>query len=506
MAQTTEATFDGLRRRADAELRQQQWSAAADTLRRMLALRPAFADGWFNLGYALRQAGAFVPALDAYAQALRHGIAAPAIVHVNRAVILADHLRDDAAAGAALEQALTLDPQHPVALLNLGNLHEERGRRDAAIDCYRRLLAHHGDATTAAVEALARLAHLEPPSRLDDPVLQRLQAVARADGARPDSVSATLWLALGRALDALDATAPAFEAFGAGKRAAHRGHGRYAPAEAERQVAELIAAFPAAAPRRPGRHAPEPLFICGLFRSGSTLLEQVLSAHPAVAAGGELDLLPRLALQTLAPFPSRAASLDPAQYAALADDYHAALRARLPASGAGSRLATDKRPDNYRLIGLIKQLFPAARIVHTVRDPRDVALSIYMQHLNPRAFPYAATLADIGHQIGLHQRLMRHWTDLYPDDILAFDYDAFVAAPESTLRPLLARLDLDWDPACLEFHALDNTVKTASYWQVRRPLYADASGRWRRYHAHLAPLDTALRAAGVEPADRGAVR
>ncbi|MDR7194736.1 tetratricopeptide repeat-containing sulfotransferase family protein [Luteimonas terrae] len=498
MAQADTGDFEMLRRRADIELRQQRWAAAAATCHRLLALRPTFADGWFNLGYALRHSGAYVPALQAYAQALRYGVADEATVHVNRAVILADHLRDDAAAEAALDLALTVDPRHPGALLNRGNLHEERGHRDAAIARYRQVLAHHDDQTGAAGEALARLTHLVPPSHVDDPLLARLWAAARSGTSRPDGLRATLWLSLGRALDTLDATDAAFESFASGKQAAHRGHGQYDPAVADRQAEAMIAAYPTPAPPRPGVHAPEPLFICGMFRSGSTLLEQVLGAHPDVAAVGELDLLPRLAAQALAPFPARAASLDPARCGALAAQYHAALCARLPDGGAGCRLATDKRPDNYRLIGLIKQLFPAARIVHTVRDPRDVALSIFMQHLNPRAFPYAATLAGIGHQIGVHQRLVAHWRSLYPDDIVSFDYDAFVVNPEATLRPLLAHLGLAWSPACLQFHTRATTVKTASYWQVRRPLYTDASGRWRRYRAHLAPLEAALRAAGVD--------
>ncbi len=497
MAQAETSDFETLRRLADVELRQRRWSAAVAACRRLINLRPAFADGWFNLGYALRHSGHYAQALDAYAQALRHGVADAAIVHVNRAAIFSDHLRNDAAAEAELQQALVVSPGHAAALLNLGNLHEERGRRVLAIDCYRQLLAGDDAHAPGVGDALARLAHLLPPVQRDDPLLQRLHALVQSDAALPDGLRATLWFALGRAWDALGHTQAAFDAFAAGKRAAHQGHADYDPDGAARYVHDLTQAFAIAARPRPGVHVPAPVFICGMFRSGSTLLEQVLAAHPDVATTGELDLLPRMAAHTLAPFPASAALLDATQYAALADQYHAALCARLPDGGAGRRLATDKRPDNYLLIGLIKQLFPAAKIVHTVRDVRDVALSIYMQHLNPRAFAYAGTLDGIGHQMGLHRRLMAHWEALYPGDIVHFDYDAFVAAPEATLRPLLAQLGLDWAPACLQFHQLTNTVKTASYWQVRRPLYADASGRWRRYRAHLGPLEAALADAGI---------
>jgi hypothetical protein len=115
-----------------------------------------------------------------------------------------------------------------------------------------------------------------------------------------------------------------------------------------------------------------------------------------------------------------------------------------------------------------------------------------MQPLHPSLAPYACTLDGIGHYMQQCRRLVAHWKSLYPDDVLEFDYDAFVRTPEPVLRQLLEALELPWDPACLHFHRLDNTVKTASYWQVREPLHASASGRWQRYRHHLQPLLTAL--------------
>lgn len=235
-----------------------------------------------------------------------------------------------------------------------------------------------------------------------------------------------------------------------------------------------------------------------MFRSGSTLVEQVLAAHPAVVPGGELDLLPRMAARQLAPFPAAMATLDAARAAALAAAYRTET-ARLFPHAAEAAYLTDKRPDNFLLVGLAKRLFPAAKIIHTVRHPLDNGLSIHMQHLDPRGFAYANDLRDTGHYYGQYRRLMAHWKRLYPDSIHDFDYDAFVRDPQATAEALLAFLDLPWDPRCLEFHRLDNTVKTASYWQVRRPLYAEASGRWRQYRRHLEPLAEALRAAGVDP-------
>lgn len=484
-----------LRRDAHERLAARDWPAAVAACRRLLERCPADADGWFNLGYALRQAGAFEAAIEAYGQALRRGVADPAMVHVNRAAILADHLRRDDAAEAELRRALELSPAHPHALLNLGNLHEERGRRADAITAYQRLLGR-GEHDPMAAEALARLAALQPPAALQDPLLAQLRRVAE-DGRVPAASRANLCFARGRALDALGDTGTAFAAFVAGKALAHAGHRDYDADAAEARTSELIEAFPRPASARGACLQPVPVFICGMFRSGSTLLEQVLAGHPDIAAAGEVDLLPRMAATVLSPFPASVAGLDGPRRDLLAAQYHRALMARLPAQAATSTMVTDKRPDNVLLAGLAKELFPQARIIHTVRDPRDIALSVLMQHLNPRAFAWAADLQAIGHHMLQQRRLVAHWRRLYPGDVLEFDYDAFVAAPGPTLRALLEQLGLPWHAGCLHFERLGNTVKTASAWQVRKPLHADASGRWRRYRDQLQPLSEMLRAAGI---------
>ncbi|MEE7560992.1 sulfotransferase, partial [Xanthomonas sp. Kuri4-2] len=268
---------------------------------------------------------------------------------------------------------------------------------------------------------------------------------------------------------------------------------RYDPERSARRTDALIAAF-GPSPETPAAAAADdaqPLFICGMFRSGSTLLEQVLSRHPQVRAGGELDLLPQLVAQCLQPFPAAAGALSRAQLDALAARYRQHARQVFGDTGA-ARYLSDKRPDNFLLIGLIKRLFPAARIVHTARDPLDNGLSIFLQQLNPQRFDYAGRLEDIGHFYGEYRRLMAHWTACYPQSLHTFDYDAFVRAPAPTLAALLRFLDLPWAPDCLQFHRAQRAVRTGSYWQVRQPLHADACGRWRHYREPLAPLREAL--------------
>lgn len=482
---------------ADRLLAAARWSEAADLYRAALERRPSHADAWFNLGYALRMSGRFDEAMAAYRQALEHRVLQPEIAHVNLAAILSDHLGRDAEAFAELQAALALAPTCAPALLNLGNLHEERGERIRAADCYRRLLGMgHEPADAMHCLAIARLLQLEPPASRDDPLLLRARGLAATDHL-DSSGRATLLFAIGRTLDALNETRDAFAAFVEGNIRAHAGASPYVPEHSRSRSEALIAACDGGvSPTACQEMTPEPLFICGMFRSGSTLLEQVLCGHPDVAAAGELDLLPRIAMGPLSPYPASLARLDQARCTDLAAGYHAAMLARARICGP-HRYITDKRPDNYQLIGLIKRLFPRAKILNTVRDPIDNGLSIFMQHLNPYAFRYAGSLADIGHHYGEYRRLIAHWKAVHPCDVFDFDYDAFVSDPEGTLRPLLDFLELPWHANCLAFHRLGNTVKSASYWQVRQPLYAEASGRWRRYREHLGPLLHALRAQGV---------
>lgn len=466
-----------------------------------LKRNPAHADSWYDLAILLRAEGRPDDALNAYEEALKRNISDPEEVHLNRGVIFADDLRRDDDAAREFEAAIRLNPDFAPAVLNLANLKEECGEREAAASLYRQIAPASGAATAPhhemRLEALARLAHLEPPSSAEDPSLDRLADAASRAGAASPITRANLWYALGRALDALGQYDRAFEAFLAANREVRRGGPAYDPARVTRDVDALITAFATRAGGTRQDAAPRPVFICGMFRSGSTLVEQALTAHPRVTPGGELNLLNRIADIDLAPYPQSIPALDDRRAAALARRYTDDLRRIFPECATPGAIVTDKRPDNFLRIGLIKRLFPDARIVHTVRDPVDTCLSTFFQHLDQRLAGYASDLADCGRYYGEYRRMMAHWKKLYADDIIDFDYDRFVANPRPELERLLSFLGLEWSESCLAFHELKNSVKTASYWQVRRPLYRESSGRGRRYAPFLAPLTGALRDAGV---------
>lgn len=452
---------------------------AATAYRRLLALRPDLTDSWYNLALMERRAGRFEAALAAYDEALKRGVTGPEEVHLNRGVILADDLGRSDLARVELEAALALVPDYLPALLNLGNLHEDLGERDAARDAYARALAVDPDQAVA----LARLAGLSRPSGMDDPVFARLRQALELPG-RTHEERAELGFALGRALDQAEAWEAAFAAYAdanAASRAADPAGGRYDRAAYERFVDSLIDAFPDPAPAVPDP-TRAPIFICGLFRSGSTLVEQILAAHPRVTMGGELGLVPGL-VRGLTGYPG---PLSPEESARLRGLYRDGLAAARPEVDE----VTDKRPDNFLHIGLIKAMFPDARIIHTVRDPLDTILSNWFLHLD-RSMPQALDLEDMAHWHGQYRRLMAHWSALYPD-IHTVDYDALVAEPRPVIAGLLTACGLDWDEACMDFHTARTAVRTASVWQVRQPLYRRASGRWRNYARHLGRVRAAL--------------
>lgn len=478
--------WQDLLRQASRLRRDGRVGEAIAAYRQLLALHPDLPDSWYNLGWLQRQERRFEEALESYAQALSRGVSGAEEAHLNRAVILADHLARPEEAEAELNAALALNPRYVPALINLGNLAEDVGRRDDARDAYTRAV----EAEPGNMLALSRLAGVTAPAGPDEPLIATLEQVLARTGLS-GAERADLGFALGRLLDEVGRYDDAFAAYSAANRASRASFGPgfqgYEPAAHEAFIDRLIAAFPAPAPPLAVGEGTAPLFICGMFRSGSTLAEQILASHSGVRSGGELDILPALIARELKPYPEAVAALGEDGALALRRAYLSELK-RL---GLGAGLVTDKRPDNFLHIGLIKTIFPEAKIVHTRRHALDNALSVYFLHLNPH-MAYALDLADIAHWYGQYRRLMDHWRSLYGGDIFDLDYDALVADPRPTLGAVFEFCGLKWEDACMDFHAAAHPVKTASVWQVRQPLHSASSGRWRNYARHIEPLRQGL--------------
>ena len=501
---------------ADALERAGRLEESVRLLEQVLGQWPALTDCWYNLGLRRRCLGRPLEALEAYRSALEHGVTGPEEVHLNRGVIYADDLQRFDEAEREYLAALRIAPGYAPALLNLANLREDEGRRAEARELYERILAQGAAPGPTWPEALARLANATPFTDAADPLIRRLRD-ALSGRALPPAARASLGFALGRALDAVGDYDAAWEAYVAANRdsraSAPPGTPRYDRAAHERFIDRIIATFdagfaarcatrsdtagdPAARRMAPGSGAAGLVLVCGMFRSGSTLAEQVLAAHPRVTAGGELTWLPELAqpaqgTPALARFPESFADAGPARIAALAARYAQQRLATFPQAD----VLTDKRPDNFLYLGLARAMFPEARIVHTRRSPLDNCLSVWFLHLD-HGMAYATDLLDIAHYYLQQERLMTHWHSLFGGAIHAFDYDGFVRDPRPALEGLLTHCGLAWDERCLRFHEARSRVRTASVWQVRQPLYQASSGRWKNYARQLGPLREALAAAG----------
>ncbi|MDP7030440.1 MAG: sulfotransferase [Phycisphaerales bacterium] len=235
-----------------------------------------------------------------------------------------------------------------------------------------------------------------------------------------------------------------------------------------------------------------PVFIAGMPRSGTSLLDQIIDAHPHAAGVGELSALEEFA-RTMGgqydpskPPPQSYGAYQSKEWTTAANRYVAQITAMAP---KGAERVVNKALGNVILVGLLSRLFPKTRIIHITRDPRDVAVSCFMGGFNSRMFPWASRLDWIAAAWAQSQRLMDHWKAVLDVPILDVRYEDLVTTPETTMPELTSFLGLPWDDACARFHTQRRTVRTLSYDQVNRPLYTSSVGRWRHYASHLEGID-----------------
>lgn len=385
--------------------------------------------------------------------------------------------KDDAAAEAQVRDVLAEAPELVDAWWVLGRILSEAGRFGEARAAFERCVEL--DAGQALVfYDLVRCFRL---GEADRPLVETIRATLRT--ARGSDPRMRLNLALGKALDDLGDAQGAMACFAEAARA-RSDMAAFDRAGFQRATDAAIGRF---TPEFIARHAGEgdpsgrPIFVLGLPRSGTTLVEQILSSHPQVEGAGELPLwaAQAAAFETLRGDAGTGAFLQAAARAAL--DVYARL-------APGAARVVDKTPANLRWAGLIHLALPNAVIVHCRRDPRDVGLSMAMTYFAPRA-----DVATFGEDFALYwrelDRLAGHWRDVLPKDrFVEVGYEALVREPDIQTRALVAACGLAWDDACLHPEANGRVVRTPSKWQARQPIAAGSVGRWRRYEPWLGPL------------------
>ena len=439
--------------------------------KKFLAGQPDSAIAAFNYAYNLARAVESEAAIAMYERALKLGISEPEEVHLNIANIYMDQLHDHDKAKVHLEKALAINPTYPAAFQNLGTLAEQEGDREQARKNFEKCLQADPDNATA----LARLADTQKFAEDDDPLLTRLATTARG------SNNSDVHFAVGKAYEQLRNFEMAWQHFEKGNALDRQSMPAYNAEQAEARFGRIAQLCTREWLEQFEGSSSERVFICGMFRSGSTLLEQMLASHPGFVAGGESEFFPRL---IAGEFPAYPEGLDSISLKALLTWQKQHTEQTKKLFGEAPRV-TDKRPDNFLYIGLIKAVLPSAKFVVTERDWRDIATSVYSVRLGPSQ-TYATSLKDIRHYIGLQTRLIDHWEDVLGPDLRRVRYEDLVLHPQRTVTDLLEWMGESWDERCLSFHQMRNSVKTASVWQVREPLHSKSVGRWKHYEPQFA--------------------
>jgi tetratricopeptide (TPR) repeat protein len=486
--------------------------------RRALDRRPEFADAHYNLGDVLKELGEIDEAVACYRRALE---LKPDLseAHNNLGAALEVQGKLDEAV-ACYRRALELKPDHARAYNNLGAVLDVQGKLDEAVACYRRALQlkpdfaeAHGNLGAALEEtgdfaaaeerfrtALRHdgrfaFAHYKLAELLGRRLPEQDLAALRLlldETQLTDAQRLLLHFGLAQALDARAEYAQAawhLEQANAIQASEWRRRGQeYDPSDDEFLVTQLISVCGPDFFQRVrgfGLETELPVFVVGLPRSGTTLVEQILASHSQVYGAGEIAL----GLQTMAALGEKGAELieglrrlDRATTARLAARHLEQLRAL---HGTAERIV-DKMPDNFFSLGLLAALFPRAKLIHCRRDLRDVAVSCWMTHF--REVRWANDPSHMASRFHQYRRLMTHWRNVLPVPLLEVDYEETVADVEGVARKLLAHCGLAWEPACLEFQRAKRPVRTASTVRVRQPVFKTSVERWKHYQEALAPL------------------
>jgi tetratricopeptide (TPR) repeat protein len=387
-------------------------------------------------------------------------------------------LGEPQAALTVVRVALERFPDDAPLWMELGWVGEDLGDAAQAQEAYARahaLRPNWGDPLAAAI-ALQRVS-------APDDVVRAAEAML-APATVPEQEQAYLHYVLGKRDDACGAYADAARHWSAAN-ALRRGiDGGFDRAEYSGKIDAAIETFTSDLLRSRNADAlrdERPVFVLGMPRSGTTLVEQIFAAHPQVHGCGELTGIVTIAQRAVEStglrWPQDAARFDAAWLSRHAVDY---LQAAAKPAPADTKRLVDKQPYNFLHVGLIAMLFADARIVWCRRDPRDVALSIFSESFSPLS-SYATDLDDIRFFIDGQERLMRHWQSVSPLSILEVHYEDVVADTEAQARRLIEFAGLSWDAACLEFHRSGRSVQTLSRWQVRQPVHSRSVGRWRNY-------------------------
>lgn len=451
-----------------------------------LYLNPDFVEGHSHLGVSLKKQGRFAEAETSFrkALALRPDYAT---VHNNLGNALQDQDRV-AEAEACYREAIKYNPDYAEAFSNLGNTLKSEGRLDEATAALERAI----ELKPNFVEPHFGLSVLKTYAEGDPhiAVMEKQQGLLED---LPIESRIRYWFALGKAYEDVERFDESFAAYETGNTLKHSVLA-WDEAEDDAMLEQLMAVFSKEFFARHARPAPTdkaPIFIVGMPRSGTTLLEQILSTHPGgVFGAGELKDMHELVIRAMPDachlqYPTAVSAFKDEDFHRLGAQYIEQVWRHAP----DALRITDKMPSNFFYLGMIHLMLPNAKIIHAMRDPMDSCFSCYSRLFNKHNVRFAYDLGTLGRYYARYIKLMRHWHEVLPaGTILDLRYEEMVADTEGQARRVLEHVGLPWDAACLEFHTNKRRVKTASLAQVRKPIYKTSVARWKHYERHLGPL------------------
>ena len=448
------------------------YSKAGDTLeaegllRKALELDPAFPEALMNLGAVLIDKRSYAEAEEMLnrAKQLR-----PANTDILANLATISSVKGDLESAVDLaKKVIKKNPRYINMYLLLADINIQTGNRDEAIYQLHEALKinkHSGSAYTG-------LAYARKYTPDDIPTIRRYERVLQ-DGMPPGDRS-HIHFAIGKMKDDLREYDEAFEHYRQANLLSNRRFDKDVESRAFKQLKGIYTQKRLSTPSESAHASDLPVFVVGMPRSGTSLIEQIIASHPDASGAGELAEIERIAKK------ADESNLDPTVLRESADEYLEFLRT----NSTPAKRVVDKMPENFLFLGLIRLLFPNAKIIHAIRNPLDTCLSCYFQDF--KLVHWSFSLDDIAQRYSSYRDFMFYWKSVFPENsILDVHYENVVESPENESRRIIDFLDLPWDDACLDFHKTERAVRTASMWQVRQPIYQTSKMRARHYAKHL---------------------
>ena len=473
---------------ANIEIKEGKFANAGKHLQQALKIDPKMSDAYFAFGRLEQERGEHKISVSYYEQAIKHNAKSEkALCAMGNA--LGNLARKDEAMDFYLK-ALQVDPNSLESNSSLAILYSFNAEHDKAYQLIKPMLKkkiYHANLASAFARSCKHVDRCQESIDYIEMVLKQADlSNAQIKG---------LCFSAGKVLDSMGQYDAAFAKYKLGNEALGQD---YDSTKNVKEISEIIQTFSAELLLKTpvaNNNDKRPIFIIGMPRSGTSLTEQILAAHSDVYAAGELETLfeisrnKNLRHTSKELFPFYAEKLNQDEIDNMADTY---LKHLDTFSDKASRV-TDKMPFNFNLLGLVQILFPAAHIIHCRRNPIDTCLSIYFQDFH-EGHKYAKNLADIATYYLQYQRLMKHWQDVLTIPIFDIQYEDMISNQEDVTKRLLEFCGLEWNEDCLHFYNVKRTIDTASYDQVRQPLYTKSVERWKHYETHLDDLKKILHA------------